>query len=98
MQGTLLLAHIAGDAFLGTEAAEHAERQDGDDHQQYETGDQSHAALRGVRGRGGFHITTPARPMTWMTRSIVMYWGWLPPATYIGLSKLRTTRTALTVR
>src|SRR5213082_2810323 len=77
-----LLAQVAGDLFLGAEAAEHAERQDGDDEQQQETRYQRHAALAASpqttdaeEGCSRLHVCTPARAMTWMTRSKAMVAG-----------------------
>jgi len=57
---TLLLAHIAGDFLLNAEAAEHAERHDGDDQQQQQAGYQHDAALIGARAASLLrHVYSP---------------------------------------
>ena len=105
MHGARLLAQVAGDLFLGAEAAEHAERQDGDDEQQQEARDQSHTALAASQQAtdseacSSVHVCTPARAMTWMTRSKAMVAGCsvARAGLYSGLVKVRITRTELTL-
>jgi hypothetical protein len=45
MQRAVFLAQVARDPLLGAEAAEHAQRQDGDDEEQQQAGDERHATL-----------------------------------------------------
>src|SRR5260370_26375316 len=87
LHGALLLAHIAGDFFLYAEAAEHADRHDGDDQQQQQTGYQHDAELIGAKIVRLRHVYSPVCFITAMLRRSTMVAG-LPfgdPVTYNGV-------------